>query len=81
MKYFFDRYPKMICQSCCSNTLDSDGNKVTFSNVSISGGFISIHELPNSTIVTKEDHNCYVNNILCWAGEARFGGIVIQIVT
>ena len=37
-------------------------------------GFISVI---NDTI--GEDHECYINNIKCYADEARFGGIVVQL--
>ena len=75
---FTPRYPKAICGKCSENVKDSDGFNVTYFNVSISGGFKSVHDI-NGTSVEKEDHICYINGIRCYADEARFGGIVIQI--
>ena len=78
-------YPKMICINCYNGNngkiLDSFGNEVSFSNIDIYGGFISHHKISNGNdtkIVRKEEHTCYINNIKCFASEARFGGIVIQ---
>lgn len=81
MIYFTPRYPQMICQKCSNGDngtiVDSSGNKVSFYNADIYGGFISIHIINNEK-VTKEDHVCFINNIKCFATDARFGGIVIQ---
>ena len=78
----------MICQKCSNGDngkiLDSFGNEVSFGNIDISGGFISYHKINNNDnennnkIIQKEDHMCWINNIQCYADEARFGGIVIQ---
>ena len=43
------------------------------------GGFVSYHTVEN-TIVRRNDGTCFVQGIKCSAGEARMGGIVIQIV-
>ncbi len=76
-----ERYPRIVCSQCSSldNIIDSDGNKVYFENESIFGGFISVHDIDNM-LVKKSDHICYINNIKCYADEARFGGIVIQTI-
>jgi len=89
LTHFCPRYPKAICSKCAdSNIKDNDGNLVSFHNIYISGGFISKHTINNnynnSVIVEKKEHECWVNNgienIKCYADEARFGGIVIQIM-
>jgi hypothetical protein len=84
MDYFTPRYSKMICGKCANGNndnnckiLDSFGNEVSFGNLDIYGGFASYHKI-NNEIVKKEDHLCFINNIKCYANEARFGGIVIQ---
>lgn len=80
MTYFTSRYPKMICINCAnSKILDNSGNEVAFYNADFHGGFISIHNINNEQI-TKEEHICFINNVKCFANEARFGGIVIQKV-
>jgi hypothetical protein len=83
MNNFTLRYPKMICQKCSNGEtgkiIDSFGNEVSFGNIDISGGFTSYHKI-NNEIVKKEEHICLINNIKCYADEARFGGIVIQIM-
>lgn len=88
LTFYTPRYPKMICQKCSNGDngkiLDSFGNEVSFGNIDISGGFISYHKINNNDnennnkIIQKEDHMCWINNIQCYADEARFGGIVIQ---
>ena len=80
MNYYTSRYPKMICSNCAdSDITDNFGNKVTFVNIDIYGGFISLHKIDDK-VVKKEEHICWIKNTKCYANEARFGGIVIQIV-
>lgn len=73
--YFFERYPNMICNQCFDNTVTKDGFKIEFYNENITGGFYSLMNNEKGNI-----HECYINNKKCYADEARFGGIVIQIV-
>ena len=89
LTHFSPRYPKAICSKCADSKIkDNDGNLVSFHNIDISGGFISKHTINNnynnSVIVEKKEHECWVNNgkrdIKCYADEARFGGIVIQVM-
>ena len=78
--FHIERYPRMICNECTNSEYkDVDGNTVYFENEDIYGGFISIHTI-NSIKVKKTDHICFVNGIKCYADEARFGGIVIQVL-
>jgi len=78
---FLDRYPRMICSKCANsyNIIDSHGNNVSFENESFYGGFTSLHMIDN-IIIKKKDHICYIDNIKCYADEAIYGGIVIQMV-
>ena len=81
---FTERYPKAICSECSNSELkDSDDNIVTFCNSDLFGGFMSLHTI-NNTLVEKQEHLCWIkygdNNIKCYADEARFGGIVIQVL-
>jgi hypothetical protein len=75
------RYPNKICIDCTNSNklVDEQGNPVTFGNIDESGGFESYHFL-NGVRVVKKEHVCYMNDIKLWADEARFGGIVIQIM-
>ena len=74
-----ERYPNALCNNHYSECFDNDGNKVTHGNIDFAGGFASYHTVGN-TIVKREDGICYVHNRKCRVGEARMGGIVIQIV-
>jgi len=72
---FNARYPNYICNDCSDKATDKNGRKLNFYNTSIGGGFEAIY------IDTKEiydSHICFVDNIECYADEARFGGIVIE---
>ena len=67
------RYPNCICPDCYQLTVTDKGETITFINEDIWGGFKSIVNNKQGEI-----HECYVNNIKCYADEARFGGIVIS---
>lgn len=72
---FNKRYPNYLCYECSEKATDINGRKLAFGNISIGGGFEAIY------IDTKEIYNshiCYVDNIECYADEARFGGIVLE---
>ncbi len=73
---FNPRYPKYICNHCHNKAEDKNGRKLLFRNEDFSGGFKAIYE------DTEEEYNsntCFVEGIECYAEEAKFGGIVIQI--
>lgn len=74
MIYYYERYPNMICQECIEQAVNKNGENIKFYNKDHNGGFISV---VNDTI--GEEHECYINNIKCYADEARFGGIVVQL--
>ena len=67
------RYPNKICQNCEMLTVTEKGEKIEFFNIDHTGGFMSIVNNVKGNI-----HECYVNNIKCYADEARFGGIVVS---
>jgi hypothetical protein len=69
-----ERYPNMICNECVELALTKDGENIKFYNKDHNGGFISI--VNNNQC---EIHECYINNHKCYADEARFGGIVVQL--
>jgi hypothetical protein len=71
------RYPRYLCADCASRAKSKDGRLLSFSNESFSGGFIAQY---SDTGESYPSHECYVDGILCYADEHRFGGIVIQTV-
>lgn len=74
-----ERYPNALCNKHYGECFDKDGNKVTHGNIDFAGGFVSYHTIDN-TIVKRDDGICYVRDKKCRVGEARFGGIVIQLL-
>ena len=70
------RYPNKICHNCTKLCVTENGKSIQFFNIDYSGGFVSIVD----NQYRGEIHECYVNNIKCYADEARFGGIVISKV-
>ena len=76
---YSERYPNSICGTHYNECTDGSGNHVTFENQDEFGGFVSYHTVEN-TIVRRNDGTCFVRGIKCSAGEARMGGIVIQVM-
>ncbi|RYY55755.1 MAG: hypothetical protein EOO09_09210 [Chitinophagaceae bacterium] len=68
------RYPERLCELCMKVAVNRDGQKLSFSNESLSGGFVSYNE---STRVNGKEHTCYVKGYECHADEAYMGGIVL----
>jgi hypothetical protein len=73
-----ERYPLAVCARHYSECLDGDGNRVEFVNEGMWGGFVSHHHI-GGEVVMRSDPNCFVRGVKCSAGEARYGGIVIQM--
>ena len=71
---YLERYPKMICHECVLLATTENGETIKFYNIDHTGGFLSI-----VNNVKGEIHECLVNNLKCYADEARVGGIVIQL--
>jgi hypothetical protein len=81
--YFQARYPKYICFECESkNKYDKKGNLLEFSNLDITGGFRVTYMDSHGKIIREDETGdyceCYIDNKLFFAQEAKFGGIVIQ---
>lgn len=74
LRYTTQRYPNKICNNCSKLCVTKEGKLIQFFNIDNSGGFVSIVDNKER----GEIHECYVNNIKCYADEARFGGIVIS---
>ena len=74
----YERYPKYVCNDCGNSATDEAGRKVTFGNTDFMGygceGFyVDTQEKYPSNI-------CYIDGKACIAAEARFGGIVIEMI-
>lgn len=69
------RYPQYLCRECASKARSKDGRALIFSNAYLSGGFAAKYA---DTGETYPGHECYIDDIHCYADEARLGGIVIQ---
>jgi len=76
---FSERYPNSICNAHYGECQDLQGNPVTYENEDFSGGFVSYHIIEGN-IVRRNDGSCMVRGQRCYAGEARMGGVVIQVV-
>lgn len=72
-----ERYPDYICNKCVVDITDINGVAVTFSNADIFGGCKGWYH-KNGEREVYSSNICYINNIECFAEEARFGGIVIR---
>ncbi len=70
------RYPNYICSDCSLRTSDENGRLLSFYNVNLSGGFWG-HYVDTKEIY--EGHTCYIDDVKCYADEAHFGGIVIEV--
>jgi len=73
---YWIRYPTAICDRCFAKACDAQGRKLSFYNVSMSGGFKAVVD---ETQEESEDHARYIEGVKCWADEARFGGIIIEL--
>lgn len=71
-----ERYPRYVCQECASRASSHEGRALEFHNVSFSGGFAAKYADSGKEYLS---HDCYIDGIKCYADEARFGGIVIQV--
>jgi hypothetical protein len=81
---FQSRYPKYICRECNTDRKRSfQGKKVSFSNIGFSGGLkVSFYDDLGNLLREEDQHYIFefkLDNYLCTAEEARFGGIVIQL--
>ena len=75
----YPRYPKYVCNDCYKRATNITGRKLVFYNVSMSGGYIAYYADSDNKEEYKS-YDCYIDGIKCRADEARFGGIVIEVV-
>lgn len=55
--------------------MSEEGRALAFSNTDMSGGFAARYA---DTGERRDSAICFVDGVRCRAGEARFGGIVIE---
>lgn len=70
------RYRQCVCVECGHRAVDENGRPLSFTNESVSGGFIANYR---DTGELREGHICYVDGVRCWADEAHMGGIVVRL--
>ena len=76
------RYPRALCSSCSDRTTDLAGRAVTFSNVSMSGGFAARHRDDESACEqVTADGRVLIDGLEYRAGEAHMGGCVVNPVS
>jgi len=75
---FNPRYPRAACSQCAAQACNAPEESLDFYNeTSPGGGFRAV------ACETGEPHPsriCYICGIPCYADEARFGGIVVQVL-
>jgi O-acetyl-ADP-ribose deacetylase (regulator of RNase III) len=73
------RYPEALCRSCAGRATDLAGRAVQMYNVSLTGGFEARHA-DDKTVCEQvtRDGRVLIDGKAYRAGEARFGGVVIQ---
>ena len=70
------RYPRYVCAGCESRAVSPSGRALVFFNVSLSGGYLAKYR---DTGESYDSHDCLIDGIACYADEARFGGVVIEV--
>jgi len=63
--------------TCAVKAASADGRVLEFSNVDMSGGFVAHYA---DTGEEYPSHECFIGGVKCRADEAKFGGIVIEVV-
>ena len=70
------RYPFYVCGACCANILDESGRRLVIANSNEGDGITITYA---DTEEKRESRECMVQGIRCYAREAHFGGVVIQV--
>ncbi|WP_240614526.1 hypothetical protein [Herpetosiphon llansteffanensis] len=72
------RYPRYVCADCVALATDQHGCGVQFFNTGVLGtGCAGSYRADQSRYASNL---CWINGQRCAAREARFGGIVIEVV-
>ncbi|GAB2634457.1 hypothetical protein [Nocardia goodfellowii] len=89
LTFYTGRYPRAVCDDCANRTTDHTGRRVTGFNTHLSGGMIAYYTdtlAPDSSRRNEEcaevtrTGTCYLDGRPATMSEARFGGIVVQLV-
>lgn len=81
-----ERYPRAVCDHCRERVTDSAGRRVTGFNTSMGGGRIAYYTdtldqpVSEECVEVSRTGRCLVDGHAAVMEEARFGGIVIQVV-
>jgi hypothetical protein len=68
------RYPTAVCPACVERAVDEHGRPLRFYNRSLSGGFQAVYADSGEE---HAGHECWIDGVRCWAGEAHLGEIVV----
>lgn len=71
------RYPRYVCEACAARAASANGRLLAFGNEGFSGSFVACYADSGDPY---ESHACWIDGIACHADEARFGGIVIEVL-
>ena len=73
------RYPQAVCAPCTGRLTDAGGRSVEGYNLSHTGGFVALHKDDGSRCESSTaDGWVLIDGRPYRAGEARFGGVVVQ---
>lgn len=73
----FARYPLAVCSACAAQASSADGRRLRFEKEGLSGGLKGSYAEDGGSYASPE---CFIGGVRCRAEEARFGGVVIQVV-
>ena len=71
------RFPEGAGCACAAKAASADGRPLRLENESLSGGLQGSYADDGRPYESPE---CYIGGVRCRAEEARFGGVVIQVV-
>jgi hypothetical protein len=74
---FDPRYPRHVCGDCANKTCSKDGRALSFYNLNGAGGYGTKYDDTGEEYFSND---CYIDGIKCFADDAHFGGIVIEVV-
>jgi ADP-ribosylglycohydrolase len=75
----FERYPDHVCGWCARWVTDREGRPVHLGNVSFTGGFTAWYDDGSPAPDEVVAGTVWVDGRVLRAGEARFGGTVVQV--
>lgn len=70
------RYPCYVCGECAIKASSQDGRALMFYNENMWAGFGAKYADTGEQYLS---HDCYIDGVKCFAEEAYFGGIVVQV--